>query len=95
MPLNSRDHANWSSRITENASWMVGQHAIPLTAEEFVHASRHFPIVFSVADTPVPLGLMGLNEGVNTFFDDDGKLNSPAGGKSARAVASTNSTACW
>lgn len=77
MPLNSRDHANWSSRITENASWMVGQHAIPLTAEEFVHASRHFPIVFSVADTPVPLGLMGLNEGVNTFFDDDGKLNSP------------------
>ena len=33
MPLNSRDHATWSSRITENASWMVGQHAIPLTAE--------------------------------------------------------------
>jgi hypothetical protein len=77
MPLNSRDHATWSSRITENASWMVGQHAIPLTAEEFVHASRHFPIVFSVAENPVPLGLMGLNEGVNTFFDEDGKLSTP------------------
>lgn len=77
MPLNSRDHAAWSSRTTENASWMVGQHAIPLTAEEFVHASRHFPIVFSVAENPVPLGLMGLNEGVNTFFDEDGKLSSP------------------
>ncbi len=77
MPLNSRDHAAWSSRITENATWMVGQHAIPLTAEEFVHASRHFPIVFSVAENPVPLGLMGLNEGVNTFFEEDGKLSSP------------------
>ena len=77
MPLNSRDHAAWSSRITENATWMVGQHAIPLTAEEFVHASRNYPIVFSIADSPVPLALMGLNEGVNTFFDDDGKLNTP------------------
>ncbi len=77
MPLNSRDHSGWSSKTTENAAWMVGQHAIPLTAEEFVHASRHFPIVFSVAENPVPLGLMGLNEGVNTFFDADGKLDSP------------------
>lgn len=74
MPLNSRDHASWSSRTTDTAKWIVGQHAIPLTAEEFVHASRNFPIVFSAADQPVPLALMGLNEGINTFFDDDGKL---------------------
>ncbi len=78
MPLNSRDHANWRSRSTESATWMVGQHAIPLTAEEFVHASRHYPIVFSNAESPVPLALMGLNEGVNTFFDDEGKLTTPA-----------------
>jgi hypothetical protein len=77
VPLNSRDHATWHSRITENAKWLVGQHAIPLTAEEFIHASRHYPIVFSIADEPVPLALMGLNEGVNTFFDDDGKLTQP------------------
>jgi SapC len=78
MPLNSRDHAGWSAKSTENATWMVGQHAIPLTAEEFVHASRNYPIVFSVAENPVPLALMGLNEGVNTFFDDDGKLTTTA-----------------
>lgn len=77
MPLNSRDHATWHSRTTETAKWIVGQHAIPLTAEEFVYASRHYPIVFSVADQPVPLALMGLNEGVNTFFDDTGKLTDP------------------
>ena len=78
MPLNSRDHSAWSSKTTETAKWIVGQHAIPLTAEEFVHASRNYPIVFSVADNPVPLALMGLNEGVNTFFDDDGRLSAPA-----------------
>lgn len=74
MPLNSRDHVNWNSRTTDTATWIVGQHAIPLTAEEFVHASRDFPIVFSAADQPVPLALMGLNEGINTYFDDEGKL---------------------
>ena len=77
MPLNSRDHADWAARTTETASWMVGQHAVPLTAEEFVHASRHYPIVFSISDNPVPLALMGLNEGVNTFFDDNGKQLEP------------------
>jgi hypothetical protein len=74
MPLNSRDHASWKSRSTETAQWVAGQHAIPLTAEEFIHASRHYPIVFSISDQPVPLGLFGLNEGINTFFDDSGKM---------------------
>jgi hypothetical protein len=77
MPLNSRDHAGWKSRSTETAPWVAGQHAIPLTAEEFIHASRNFPIVFSVSDQPVPLALLGLNEGVNTFFDDNGKMIDP------------------
>lgn len=75
MPLNSRDHGNWHSRTTDQAKWLVGQHAIPLTAEEFVHASRNYPIVFSVGEPPVPLGLMGLNEGVNTFIDDEGRAS--------------------
>ncbi len=77
MPLNSRDHASWRSRTTENAKWMVNQHAVPLTAEEFVHAARHYPVIFSTSDQPVPLALMGLNENVNVFFDDEGKLTSP------------------
>ena len=74
MPLNSRDHGTWKSRTTDKASWLVGQHAVPLTVEEFPQAGRHFPIIFSVGDNPVPLALMGLNEGVNLFVDEDGKL---------------------
>ena len=74
MPLNSRDHAEWKSKTTDRAPWLVGQHAVPLTVEEFPQAQRNYPIVFSVGDQPVPLALMGLNEGVNVFVDDEGKL---------------------
>lgn len=77
VPLNSRDHGDWRSRTTDAASWLVGQHAVPLTVEEFPQAQRHFPIIFSAGDSPVPLALMGLNEGVNVFVDEAGKLTSP------------------
>lgn len=74
MPLNSRDHATWRSRTTDKAPWLAGFHAVPLTVEEFPAAARHFPIIFSSGDNPVPLALMGLNEGVNVFVDADGKV---------------------
>ena len=74
MPLNSRDHGKWHSRPTDKAGWLVGQHAIPLTVEEFPQAGRDFPIIFTSGDNPVPLALMGLHEGVNVFVDDEGKL---------------------
>jgi hypothetical protein len=74
MPLNSRDHGKWHARAVDKATWIGSQHAIPLTVDEFSQAQRHFPIVFSAGDNPVPLALMGLNEGVNVFFDAEGKL---------------------
>ena len=74
MPLNSRDHASWKSHTTDKAPWLAGFHAVPLTVEEFPQAARHFPIIFSTGDSPVPLALLGLNEGVNVFVDADGKL---------------------
>ncbi|MEL0210751.1 MAG: SapC family protein [Novosphingobium sp.] len=77
MPLNSRDHATWKAKNADAAPWLIGQHAIPLTAEEFPQAARHYPIIFASGDNPVPLALMGLNEGVNVFVDADGKVTQP------------------
>src|SRR5206468_4567660 len=34
-------------------------------------------IVFSVGGTPVPIALMGLNEGVNVFLDEKGRPSDP------------------
>ena len=78
VPLNNRDHGKWHSRSTDKAKWLVGQHAVPLTVEEFPQAQRHFPIIFSSGDSPVPLALMGLNEGINVFVDDEGLVTGPA-----------------
>jgi len=75
MPLNSRDHATWRSRTTDKAPWLAGFHAIPLTVEEFPAAARNFPIIFSSGDSPVPLALMGLNEGTNVFVDAEGTVS--------------------
>ena len=73
-PLSSEVHQNFRMRIQERAPFLVGQHAIPVTVDEFPLVQRHMPIVFSVGDEAIPLGLMGLNEGVNVFVDDEGKL---------------------
>ena len=73
VPLNSQEHATWKALLVDKAAWVAGQNAIPLTVEEFPQAQRDFPIVFSQGDNPVPLALMGLNEGVNVFFEEDGK----------------------
>ncbi|WP_447728305.1 SapC family protein [Sphingomonas koreensis] len=71
VPLNSRQHGGWRSRTTDKATWLANQHAIPLTVEEFAPAQRHFPIIFSAGPDPVPLALMGLDEGINVFFHGD------------------------
>ena len=77
MPLNSRDHRSWKTKPLERVDFLREQHAIPLTVEEFVEAQRDFPIVFSSGDNPLPLALMGLNEGVNVYVGDDGKIGDP------------------
>lgn len=73
-PLSSQTHAKYKVRATDNAPFLVGAHAIPVTVDEFPLLQRHMPIVFTVGEEAIPIALMGLNEGVNAFVDDEGKL---------------------
>ena len=52
------------------------ERAIPLTMIEFGSAQRHYPIIFSRLENPVPLAMVGLPGGVNLFLDDDGGWDS-------------------
>jgi hypothetical protein len=74
VPLSSVEHAKWKAKRNDTAPFLTKHHAIPLTVDEFASAQRYYPIIFSAGENPVPLALMGLNEGVNTFVDDTGKL---------------------
>jgi len=72
-PLNSTQHANMNVRGLVTMPEAGRTHAIPVTVDEFTLAQRHYPIVFAVGDNPVPIALMGLNEGVNVFLDQEGR----------------------
>ncbi len=74
LPLNSRDHGDWKVTSFQDAGFLANTHAIPLTVDEFVDCQRDFPIVFTAGENPLPIALFGLNEGVNCYIGDDGKL---------------------
>ena len=72
-PINLEQHGKMKVRGITSMPIVGKTHAVPLTVDEFALVQRHYPIVFSVGDTPVPIALMGLNEGVNVFLDADGR----------------------
>lgn len=77
VPLNSQQHATYKTRATDKATWLAGVNSVPLTVEEFPQAQRHFPIIFTSGDDPIPLALMGMNDGVNVYVENDGTVNTP------------------
>lgn len=72
-PLSSNIHGKMKVRVVEKAPAIATTHAIPATVDEFPLLARHYPIIFAIGDTPVPLALMGLTEGVNAFMDENGR----------------------
>ena len=72
-PINLDQHGKMKVRGMTSIPQMGQAHAVPVTVDEFSLAQRFYPIVFSVGGTPVPIALMGLNEGVNVFLDQDGR----------------------
>jgi hypothetical protein len=48
-----------------------------VTVDEFALVQRHYPDRLLGGDNPVPIALMGLNEGVNVFLDEDGRPLDP------------------
>ncbi|MFL6728907.1 MAG: SapC family protein [Sphingomicrobium sp.] len=72
-PLNATQHGQMKVRQIEKSPVIAKTHAIPVTVDEFGLVQRNYPIVFSIGDSPIPIALMGLNEGVNVFLDDDGR----------------------
>jgi hypothetical protein len=73
-PLNAAQHGKLKVRPVAKAPQIGKAHAIPVTVDEFSLVQRHYPIVFSIGETPVPIALMGLNEGTNVFLDENGRV---------------------
>ncbi|MGN6848572.1 MAG: SapC family protein [Sphingomicrobium sp.] len=78
VPLNLEQHGKMKVRPIGSLPEAGRTHAVPLTVDEFTLVQRHYPIVFSVGGSPVPIALMGLNDGVNVFLDDNGRPQDPS-----------------
>ena len=76
-PLNVTQHGKMKVRSATRVDQFASAHAVPVTVDEFALIQRHYPIVFSIGDNPVPIALMGLNEGVNVFMDETGRMREP------------------
>jgi hypothetical protein len=46
--------------------------AVPVTLSEIASAQKHFPVVFSDLENPVPLAVVGTRDDVNLFIDENG-----------------------
>lgn len=79
VPLNAEQHRKFRLRPIDVAPNLSTVHAVPLTVDEFILCHRYMPIVFSAGEEQVPLALMGMNEGINTLVDAEGKLRNPNG----------------
>jgi hypothetical protein len=77
QPLNVGEHGKMKVRTMPTFPEAGKTHAIPLTVDEFPLVQRHYPIVFAIGDNPIPIALMGLNEGVNVFLDETGRPHNP------------------
>ena len=71
--LNHEFHGSLGLRRPERP-FEFARHAriLPLTITEIPSAQKHFPVIFSDLENPIPLAVVGASDDVNLFIDDDG-----------------------
>lgn len=71
--LNHQSHGSLGLRMPERPfEFARKSRALPLTLSEIPSAQKHFPVVFSDLENPVPLAVVGTLDDVNLFIDEQG-----------------------
>jgi hypothetical protein len=70
-PLDVRRHAQASLRQGSDYGFAQATNSIPLNAVEFIEAVRHYPIVFTASEQPMPVAIVGLEQ--TNYFMQPGK----------------------
>lgn len=69
--LNRDEHKGLKLKPADDCGFAAQTHLVPLAGLEFFQAARHYPIVFiGQGDQLMPIALLGLTEGQNTYLDD-------------------------
>jgi len=75
--LEKKRHAKAGLIIAPDLRFAKAANSVSLTALEFIEASKFYPIVFTAADEPVPLAILGLEQ-ENYFVDMNGAWRNDA-----------------
>lgn len=71
--LNHQSHGSLGLRVPERPfEFARRSRALPVTLSEIASAQKHFPVVFSDLENPLPLAVVGTRDDVNLFVRDDG-----------------------
>jgi hypothetical protein len=71
--LNHQSHGSLGLRMPERPfEFARRSRALPVTLSEIASAQKHFPIVFSDLENPLPLAVVGTRDDINLFIDDNG-----------------------
>lgn len=70
--LDAERHGKAGLSNTEDASFASAANSIYINAAEFIEACKHYPIVFTMGDNPLPAIITGL-EKTSYFVSADGK----------------------
>jgi SapC len=70
--LRPQQHGGLSVKRDRRFGFARAGNAIPVTSAEFVQAQRNYPIVFTDAPIPMPVAVVGIEDGINLMIEADG-----------------------
>ncbi len=70
--LRADKHKNISLNPEVRYEFARSSNSLPINASEMPFAVRHYPIVFTDTDNPLPVAVLGLRQGSNLFVEKDG-----------------------
>lgn len=72
--LSKEQHADYGfTKVERPLSFCSKVRAIPVTINEFPFAMRHYPIIYTNKENPLPLAVVGVIDDVNLFVDEKGR----------------------
>ena len=73
VPLTAEHHGQHGLSSFTDYHFAAGASSFPLGFEEFAAAQRHYPILFTDGELPMPAVLLSVESGRNPYVDRDGQ----------------------
>ena len=77
-PLTADHHAGYGLSTNQNYAFASGTNSFPLAIDEFAAAQRHYPILFTTGQDPMPAALVSVEQCKNPYIDNQGAWKAAA-----------------